>query len=180
MYHLTRDKLGFIIDSLEPSELNIHLTLASLEVHNLDIVLFFEKLGRSATDHLCSHMHIMEAYNFDGPLIATNLHNAYKLIQFPSPKPKFFFLNDMEWIRFPNKQFNTFETIYRNSELNLIARCEDHRKLMENCWNIKIDYVLPNYDFFGSDFLNYIKEKKNKAVKYTNEPVVYKDILDYL
>lgn len=180
MYHLTRNKIGFMVESLEPSELTTHITINSLEVNDLDVILFFERLGRAATFHLCSNMHVMEAYNFDGPLIATNLNTALKLINFPSPKPKLFFLNDLEWLRFPNKNYDTFETIYRNKELTLIARSEDHAKLMENCWNVKVEHIVHNYDFFGNGFLNFLKGKNDGVKRYKNEPINYKQILDYL
>lgn len=180
MYHQTRNKIGFMVESLEPSELITQITIKSLEVNDLDVILFFEKLGRAATFHLCSNMHVMEAYSFDAPLIATNLNTASKLIGFPTPKPKFFFLNDLEWLRFPQKNYDSFETIYRNRELTLIARSDDHAKLMENCWNVKIDYILNNYDFFGQNFISYLKGKNDSVKRYKNEPVLYKQILDYV
>ncbi len=169
-----------MINSLEPSELATQLTMGSLELNDLDVVIFFERMARAATFHLCSNMHVSEAYNFNGPVIATDLKTAYKLIQFPTPKPKFFFLNDLEWVHFPQKNYDTLEAIYRNKELTLLARHEEHAKLIEKCWNVHVDSVVPNYEFFGSSFLEYLKGKINRVEKYVNPPVIYKPILNYI
>lgn len=169
-----------MVDSLDPSELVTRITLSSLEKHDLDVILFFERIARAATPHLCSNMHSYEAYGFNGPTIATNLKTAFKLIRFPSPKPKFFFVNDLEWLHMDVKNYEILEPIYRNNELSIIARSNDHAKLIENCWNIKVDHVVENYDFFTDSFLGYLKGKIDGAVKYINYPVKYKNVLDYL
>jgi hypothetical protein len=180
MYHLTRQNVGFAVETLEPSELIFRILMQSMENDDWDSIVFFETLSKAPTAHLCSNMHISEAYSFQGPVIATSLKTAYKLIQFPSPKPKFFFLNDLEWLRFPQKQYKQLESIYRNKELTLITRSQDHKKLVESSWNRPVEYVVENYDFYSQNFLDYLKGKVSGASRRIKPVIEYKEVRDYL
>lgn len=180
LYHKTLPQLAFFIESMAPSELIFRILMDSMEQDKYNCLVFWEQLSRAPTKHLCANMHVSEAYGYNGPVIATSLKTAYKLLQFPSPNPKFFFLNDIEWLRFPHKQFEVLESIYRNRELNLLVRSEDHKKLVESCWNRKVDMVVNNYDFWNEDFVNYLEGKIEGAGKRKEPTVQYKSVVDYL
>lgn len=99
------------------------------------------------------NVHYSEAYCFDGPIIATCFDTAIKLINLPTPNPKFFFLNDLEWLYQPQKNYEDLSRVYRHPELTLLARSEDHKTVIENAWNVKVGKIINKYNFFEKDFI---------------------------
>lgn len=179
LYHNSRPNLFFAVKSVDASELVSNIMMKSMELADWNVGIFFEKLAKPPHAHLTPLFHISEAYAFQGAVIATDIGTAYKLIQFPSPNPKFFFLNDIEWIRFPQKQYDQLEFIYRNPELILITRCLDHKTLVENCWNVKVDRIIENYNFFSTEHINYFKNKIDNLT-VCEKPIEHKNILEYV
>lgn len=159
MYPLQLPKLGFLINSIGPSELAVNIMQRSLELEDLSVYLFWINLDRACLSNLNMNAHYSEAYCFDGPIIATCFESAAKLINLPTPNPKFFFINDLEWIYQPQKQYEQFESIYRNPELTLLTRCEDHKNIVEKAWNVKVHRIIHQYNFFEPDFIKELLEK---------------------
>jgi hypothetical protein len=99
-----------------------------------------------------------ELWGFHYPVVATSLNTAGDLIKNPSPTKKFFYVYDLEWIVFEQKDFLKLAEIYRHPELEIICRSESHRQIFENCWNRKVNYIINNFDIekllkviYGSD-----------------------------
>jgi len=180
LYSVSRPKLCFMVQSIGASQLTFTLMMRAMEHAGLDVSFAFEKLDKPAHASISSYFHSSDCYGYDGPVIATNLVSAKKLIRFPSPKPKFFFCDDIEWIRFPQKQYESLEAVYRNQNLTLLARCNDHARLIESAWNVKVDNVIENYNFFTKNFLDYLEMKKQNAGIFTEPKIEYKSILEYI
>ena len=154
---LQRPKLGFLLRDTSPSELSYNiLTRGTKHSDDIDTVIFFEHITRPCIDSLVAKMHISEAYSFDGPIISTDLNTTIKLINFPTPCPKLFFLNDLEWTRLPQKNFAQLSLIYRYPELTYICRSEDHKTLVQNCWNSKVSFVINRYNFYTPELLSFL------------------------
>jgi len=92
-------------------------------------------------------MEISQAWGHKGPMIATSLSTAEKLISFPSEQ-KFFYVWDLSWIR-NSRELNDYEKykrIYTDSSLSLIARSESHKQAIENCFNRKVEHVVSDFN----------------------------------
>jgi len=78
-------KLGFAVPNLGASHMNYSLirqiNLFMAERFDTDIVLFYETLDLPCLPPACSRMQIHEGYGFDGPIVATALTTAEKLIE---------------------------------------------------------------------------------------------------
>lgn len=93
-----------------------------------------------------AYFHFQEAWDAtDRTLVAFDLNMAQYLINILSTKPKFFFLDDLEWHRINPKQYEQLNTIYNNKELNIICRSQDHADLFTQCWNRPIYSIINNY-----------------------------------
>lgn len=175
IFPLQRDKIGFMTPSSGASELSYNILRRAMERDDLDTFLFFLQIDKPCIFSTVCQMFYTQAYGFDGPIIATDLNTAGKLIQMPTPFQKYFFINDLEWIRFPQKNYYELEEIYRNPQLTLLARCEDHKKLIESCWNVKIHRIIENYNFFQLDFTDELVLNTRK--KYFGRPTNYTEKL---
>lgn len=159
MHPIQRAKLGFLIPNLGTSELVVNILYRGMNhSDDIDTIAFFEKITKICLESTVGRMHIFEAYGFDGTTIATDISTAAKLIRFPTPNPKIFFLNDLEWIRFPQKNYELFAQIYRNPQLRLFCRSEEHKEMVERCWNVKVEKVVERYDFYTPELLSFYKE----------------------
>lgn len=119
-------------------------------------VIFYENLAPVNYQLMFPLMHIAESYVFDGPLMATSISTAHKLITMPNAHKKFFYLWDLEWVRMQQKDFRFLHGLYNHPELNLIARSKEHKEIVENCWNCKVNYIMENpvWSITGELFFN--------------------------
>lgn len=78
---------------------------------------------------------IADAYCFNGPLVATCISTASKLVKMPGPAHagRFFYPWNLEWLKGPC-HYNMLR-IYRNPKLQLIARTKDYASIIQNCFN---------------------------------------------
>ncbi len=169
---LTRKKLGILVNNLGPSQLSFEILIRANKYSNdLDFVLFYQNLCRPCFNLTSAAMQINEIYSFPGPAIATDLSTANTLIAAPSPVRKYFYVWDLEWIRMPQKNYESLAHIYQNPELQLIARSGSHKKLLENCWNrtniltaSSFDDIILNNDIttqqLSNQFLTYGRGQK--------------------
>jgi len=177
MYPVQRPKIGFLVKDVSSSELAYNILRKGSDA-DIDTFIFFEQIARPCISSLVPCSHVSEAFIFDGPLVATCLQTANKLIQMYSSTRKYFFLNDLEWMRIPfqMKQFEQIEPVYRNKELSLICRSQSHKKLTELTWNRKVSMVVERYNFYDTDVL---KQLCNGVVgiypKGTECPIIYKN-----
>lgn len=166
------------------SELSYNILNRSMESHvdEFDVTVFWVYLNKGCVNSLCSNHHISDGYYWDGPMIATCLETAHKLLNFPTCPFKMFFIEDLEWLRMPQKNYHELEQIYRNPSLTLLCRSDDHKKVIENAWNVKVEKVIHNYDFFNPNFLNYVKSKSknlyDERSKYFNPKMLNSNSLN--
>lgn len=143
---ITRPKIGIAVSDINPSQNMFYLILEAADKHDkMDFIIFYEHKAKSMLYLPCASMQINEAWAFDGPIIATNILTAHKILQCPSPTKKFLYCWDLEWMRANPKIFNELTNIYRNKDLKLIVRGQDHKNLIEDVWNTKVDFVHENW-----------------------------------
>ncbi len=117
-------KFAYLVNNLLPSQLNFLL----IKTLNQEVI---------KNRFIAPTMHISNAYAYNGTIMATTLSTAEKLIIFPSPAKKYFLVWDLEWLRIKQRNFRFLSSIYSNPDLILVARSEDHKQVIENCWNVK-------------------------------------------
>ncbi len=139
-------KLGIAVKNLGPHQLAYYaiknINLYCRDRCDMDCILFYENQSRPCLPMNFATMQIFESYCYDGIMVATCLSTADKVIKSPGNKKRFFYVWDLEWIRFANKHFNVLHGIYAHPSIQLIARSESHKKLIEDCWNVKVKGVV--------------------------------------
>jgi len=113
----------------------------------IDVMVFYENSHKNCLPANFATMEISQAWGHKGPMIATSLSTAEKLISFPSEQ-KFFYVWDLSWIR-NSRELNDYEKykrIYTDSSLSLIARSESHKQAIENCFNRKVEHVVSDFN----------------------------------
>jgi len=113
----------------------------------IDVMVFYENMHKNCIPANFSTMEISHAFNHKGPMIATTLSTAKKLISFAAEK-KFFYVWDLSWIRNSREvsHYEQYESIYTNTSLELIARSESHKRAIENCFNRQVNHVVSDFN----------------------------------
>lgn len=130
-------KAGILIDSLQISQKLVETTIEMNKLKNLeeywDIVVFYVDYGKIIQDPHFAFMDAVNLYRFNGPVIATDLKTASMILDLPKTTRQLLYMWDLEWTN-DNHQLNDLLDIYMNPKLELIARSEDHAKIIKNCW----------------------------------------------
>ena len=143
-------KLGILLNNLGPSQLAFNAICeankyAASGKHAA--FLFYERQALPCLKLGVASMQIAEAWNFDGVTIATDLSTAIKLAKFPSPKEKFFYVWDLEWMRNGVQPYEVYASIYRNPSYKLLARSQSHKQVIESCWNRSVHAIIDDFSF---------------------------------
>lgn len=144
-------KLAILTKTLGHSQLNYYVTQnLNVLLKNFDDVyatLFFEMVDIIPYAHNFPIMHIAEAFEWGGPIIATSLSTLDKMLTFPYSKEKYFYVWDLEWIRLQNKQYKPLCNLYRNPNVQLIARSEEHADIIDECWNVRPKLIMGDFSW---------------------------------
>lgn len=165
----TRPKIGIAFSDLGSSQSIFYLIMEAAKRHEeMDFILFFENQNKPPLRLPCASMPIYEMWSFKGPVIATNLSTAYKLIQAASPTQKFLYCWDLEWMRLAQKNYNELSAIYRNPDIELISRTNDHKIIIENAWNKPVNFVHENWKgvFENEQISNFSTQTRNKEIPF--------------
>lgn len=143
--------LNFLVDNIGASHMSYYMieqANAMCEDGDASVIIFFDQLHRPSRRLLVPTMMMIEAWAQPGVSIATSCSTAARLLSFPGPQKKMFYVWDMGWMRNP-KRVGSFAELFRNPELTLIARCEDHAKILRNNFNVEVPFVFDNFDREG-------------------------------
>lgn len=143
-------RLGIAVPSLGAGHLSYVLVRNVNQLlrrgYDTDVVLFYENLTRPGLWPDCAVMQMAEAFGYDAPMIATSLSTAEKLLRFPGPAKRVFYVWDLEWLRLGNqKQFEHLQSVYGNTRLMLVARSRDHARVLENAWNRPVAAIVEDF-----------------------------------
>lgn len=134
--------LGIIVSSMGKNQLAYHISKAATS----NFVVFYENLAKPWFVLPFAIMNIGEAYDFRGPVVATTLISAEKLLKFPGPTSRYFYIWDLEWMRETGMTYEELSNVYNNPQISLIARNEDYARVIERCWNRSPIDVVENCD----------------------------------
>lgn len=140
--------INFLVDHVGASHMAYYLVehANAMSGHGqANVIVFYDQLHRPCRKLLVPTMMMIEAWAQPGVSIATSLSTAARLLSFPGPQQKMFYVWDMSWIRNP-KYVGPFGELFRNQNLTLIARCQDHADVLSNNFNVEVPYVFDNFD----------------------------------
>jgi len=142
-------KLAVMVNNLGPSQLAYALiTQANALVgdrYDLDIVALYDTLAKPCHAMNFAAMQAAEGWGFDGPVVATTLNTAAKVLNFPAASRKLFLVWDLEWLRTQRKTFRPLQAVYGHPDLTLLARSKDHAQAISDCWN-RDSIVVEDFD----------------------------------
>ena len=143
--------LNFLVDHIGASHMAYYLIEqgnALSDAGDAQVTVFFDQLHRPCRRLRIPTMMMIEAWAQPGISIATSCSTAARLLSFPGPQRKLFYVWDMSWLRNP-KRVGAFSELFRNPDLTLIARCPDHSYALENDFNVKVPFCFDNFDREG-------------------------------
>lgn len=142
-------KLAVAVSNLAISQANVRFIINANRLlaarTDLDVIALFETVQKPCVQPNFAAMHITEGWGFDGPVVATNLSTARKLIRFPSVSHRVFYAQDLEWLRGPRQSYRELRAVYGDPGLLLLARSRDHAEVMCRCWNRPVG-VVPDFN----------------------------------
>lgn len=143
-------KIGIALNNLGPSQLCYHLALQANTMvgsrSDVDVIAFYEDMQRPCLEMNFAHMQLAEGWGFDGVMVATSFSTAAKILRFPGPSRKLFYVWDLEWMRMGQKDFRSLQKVYGTNELTLVARSEDHARILSQVWNRDVGIITDNLD----------------------------------
>jgi hypothetical protein len=142
-------KAGILIESLGMSQKAYEIIREINKLEKLDeywdMTVFYLEFDRLITPPEFGLMNMVEAYGFNAPVISTSIETTKISLKSIRPTKRFFYVFDMEWTS------NTYDVdylldVYMNPEVELIARSDDHAKVIEQSWKAPID-VIENFNY---------------------------------
>ena len=140
-------KLGILIESLHACQQSISLIINCNKLSNdknIDVIGFYEIYGQFPAAPHFSVMQNRNIWEFDGPIIATDIDSAYTLINCPRISKKYLYIWNLEWIFHP-ANFYYYNDIYNHKDIELIARSKYHEKIIRKIWK-KPKFIMENFD----------------------------------
>ena len=147
---------GIAIEGLGFNQLSIDLVGQLNQLNKLDkyhdLIVFYAKHGVVGKPTMFSMMQLDKMWAFSGPVMATNLNTASKLIKCPRPPKKFFYVYDLEWLN-DFYDVDHLASIYCHPSINLIARSQDHYNILKQCWKEPVTIIEDfNYEEVTREF----------------------------
>lgn len=140
------NKIGILIDHLDASDKLIYLgAKAAYSGVETDIVVFYMNISNLSMQIPIAFMEQSECFSFDGTVIATSIETAERLLTFPGPTKKLFYVWNMEWINNP-QPYSRFVNVYNNPSIDLVARSSRDAAILTEIWKPPVD-VVENFDF---------------------------------
>jgi hypothetical protein len=143
--------LSFLVPNTGASQMSFYLIhgLNNLAKSSpeIDSIIFYENRHKNCLPPNFATMEISEAWSKRDSLISCSLSCAKKMIKFPCKK-KLFYVWDLEWIRntYSLQEYENYKSVYCNENVELIARSEEHKKLIENAFNRKVKCVISDFN----------------------------------
>ena len=129
---------------------------------DIDVIGFYENLPNPVIPHTFALMNILDIHGFDGLTIATTIDQALALSQVVGKHPKVFYLWDLEFLRPQNRNFIYNLQTYRNPNLKIVCRSEEHAKAFRNYSNRSEDSIIEDFNLFEFYKQFGVDNEKNK------------------
>jgi hypothetical protein len=135
-------QLAFALRSLGPSQLAYRVIRGAnqLTEQGHDVLAFFEQVTLPCVPCRFATMHLCEGLGYRGTVVATSLRTAAKLLTFPSPARRLFYVWDLEWLR-RKETYQHFFSLYGNPQLELAARSAEQARVISEAWGRDVRVV---------------------------------------
>ncbi len=140
--------INFLVEHIGASQMGFYLLscvqrICEQERHSP--IIFYNQLHRPCRKVMVPALLMVEAWAQPGVSIATSMSIANSLLEWPGPQKKMFYVWDMSWLRNP-KVYGPATQLFSNPGLGIIARCEDHARIIENNFNVEVKHVCENFN----------------------------------
>ena len=129
---------GVLVEQFNVSQQSLHiiLQLNTLLEERGDIcpIVFYQDYGPFIQLPQFSSMLSVEAWDFEGALISTNLSTTRTSIECPRATRRLFYVWDLEWLYMKKPIFEKLSAIYQHKDVELIARSKEHYDILSKCW----------------------------------------------
>lgn len=145
-------KLGFIVPDLGLSHRSYTLTNEINKFYegennsNVDIAVFCENRVEPRVEPSFATFNVTDAYGYAGPMIATSLSTAKKILSFPQLTHRILYLWDLEWINDETRDFKIFADVYQSRKLEIVTRSEEYKYVFEKVWNKEVSHVVADFN----------------------------------
>jgi len=141
-------KIAFILNDVLPGQKSFY-AIKELEKLTKNVedspLIFFLNLSSSVTNVNFAMMNVYNLAHFDGVCVATDLETANILRNSKNKMDRYFYVWDLEWLRNPHS-FESVIKILRDPSLKILARSEEHKQVIENYCNRKVEGVLDDFN----------------------------------
>lgn len=142
-------KAGILIESLGMSQKAYEIIREMNKVDSLDeywdMIIFYLEYDRIITPPQFAMMNMVEAYGMNSPLISTSIKTTEIAINCIKATKRLFYIFEMEWSN-STHDVDELLNVYMNPKVDLIARSEDHAKIIEKCWKAPIA-IIENFNY---------------------------------
>jgi len=134
------NKIGVVLNNLASSQAAFYAIMRAnrllKERSGIDFALFIEQPAQMCVHPNFAVFPVVDSYNWSGDLIATDLNNAQIVANTAGAGRKFFYMWDLEYLRFnPRQSYEALASVYRDERLQLIARSQHHRRFIASNFN---------------------------------------------
>jgi hypothetical protein len=137
-----------LVDTLGPSQMSFYLIKRFnnlINDVNYSPVCFYNNLTRPVITPFFSCMNIACMSTFKGVALATSLETANTALETCGRIEKYLYLWDLEWLRKP-LDFDSASSVLKHPDLKIIARSEEHKRVIENYANKTVCGVVDDWN----------------------------------
>lgn len=110
-----------------------------------EFVLFYENIMPVCLKPLCPIMNSTEIWSFNGLLITTNMSTTISALKSINNSKILYYLWDLSFIRGKTNFIENTEAM-NSDRIELAARSEEHKRVIENYCNRPVKYVFPDFE----------------------------------
>lgn len=129
--------IAAIVDSLGPSQMSFYLIKRFNNlIKDVDYspICFYNNLTKPVITPFFGCANIASLSAFRGAAISTNIETASLILRTCNKMDRYLYVWDLEWLRRP-MEFGHTMPIFRHPKIQIIARSEDHKNIIENYIN---------------------------------------------
>lgn len=141
-------KIGILLNDLMLSQRSFYAVKElSKCLDNVDDspVIFYLNMSSKVTDIHFAMMNVYNLTHFSGVCLATDLETADILRKSNNRMDRYFYIWDLEWLRSTFNYENVLE-VMTDPKLKLIARSEDHKRVIENYTNKEVVGIVEDFN----------------------------------
>lgn len=145
------EKIALLLDNLGPNQLAYLAIRNAAENKKDDTIFFFVNIAQPLARLRNASMAINELYGYECKAIATDVTTAEILSGVFGPTEKYFYVWDLEFISYHGgegqKSYSRYKKAYTDPNLKLVARTEEHARIIEQTFGRRVEYIMPEMSF---------------------------------